>query len=128
MANSSKFEVKVDMQLPGIITVMQGFWNEEDVNEWAAQFSQCVSKNFGNKPFKVLADMRQYKPASKQVQEKVAEIQKNARSKQLTASAVVTDSALSLAQMKRIAKEAGIDQVEDYFTDYQLAFDWLKSK
>lgn len=128
MNNLTKHDVKADLQLGGIITVMNGFWNENDVTEWASKFMECYNKNFANKAFKVLADMRGYKPATKDVQEKVAEIQKNAKKMKLTASAVVTDSILSQTQMKRIALETGVGDTEDYFTDYDKAYDWLKSK
>lgn len=128
MENSTKHEVKADHQLNGIITVMSGFWKDQDVTEWANKFLNCYNSNFSNKPFKVLADMRGFKPATKEVQDKVAEIQKNAKNMKLTASAVITDSVLSQSQMKRIANETGVSNTEDYFIDYNTAYNWLKSK
>jgi hypothetical protein len=75
MTDIKKFEVKADLQLPGIVMALQGFWNEQDASDFEVQFLECTSKNFPNKPFKVLADMRKYRPASKKMQEKVFNVQ-----------------------------------------------------
>lgn len=128
MDSSYTCDVKVDLSLNGIITTMSGFWTEQTVSEWSTKFMDCYSKNFANKSFKVLADMRGYKPATKEVQDEISEIQANAKKMNLIASAVVTDSFLSLNQMKRIAKETGVGNTEDYFTNYDEAYNWLKEK
>jgi hypothetical protein len=127
MADSTKFEVKADLQLPGIVMSLKGFWNEQDASDFVITFMECVNRNFANKRFKVLADMRYYQPASKEVQEKVIEVQMRTKSS-LIASAVIAENAIAQMQMKRIAKETGVSDAEDYFIDYDLAYNWLKSK
>ena len=127
MTDSTKFEVKWDVQLPGIVMVLQGFWNEQDASDFVIHFMECVNKNFANKPFKVLADMRRYQPASKEVQEKVIEVQMKTKNS-LIASAVIAENAIAQMQMKRIAKETGVSNTEDYFIDFNSAYEWLKSK
>jgi hypothetical protein len=113
MEDQKKFKIKADFQLPGIVIALHGFWNESDAIDFAAEFMACT-KNFSNRPFKVLADMRKYQPASKEVQKKVFEAQMKTKGS-LNASAVIADNAIAQMQMKRIAKETGVIDTEDYF-------------
>lgn len=98
-----------------------------DAEKSNVQFIECYQKNFLNKPFKLLVDLRGFKPATQEVQKKISEVSDSVI-QYVSANAIVSDSFLSQSQVKRMSKEKGTSDKVSYFADYNEAYDWLKTK
>ena len=116
----------------GIRVSISGFMKIEEAREWLEIMRKKLKSI--EKGFKVMVDMRGFKPASKEIQEIFVEIQKEFKNHGMNRSVVILDNTVAVLQLKRTGKESGIYDHERYITPEdnpeweKQALDWILNK
>ncbi len=122
------FEINVDKPNNMLLNKITGFCASlNEYTKWEQAFSQIWQKNFGEAKVKILSDQRGFKPVSSEVIERITILRKQTQP-HVIATATVVDDIISKMQMKRVSHAAGFDEIEEFFTDYNDALEWLKNR
>jgi hypothetical protein len=113
----------------GIKITINGFMQMEEATEWLEEMRKKLKEV--DKGFKVMVDMRGFKPASKEIQGIFVEIQKEFKNHGMSRSVVILDNTMAALQLKRTGQESGIYDHERYLSPEnnpeweKHALDWI---
>jgi hypothetical protein len=120
------FTVEID-HINSIVTVVrEGFFTLEEMEQSTRAVRDAVIR-LNASPYRLLADFRNFRPATPEVAEKLREILRYVSNTGAERVAHLVSSRVVLLQIRRLAKETGIATVARQFEDEESARQWLIS-
>lgn len=118
------FTVNTDQQTSVIHVIREGFFSLQEMQQSVDAVRAAVD-TFQGKPFRLLADFRKFKPATPEVAAKLAEILVYTFQAKAERIAHLFSSNITLLQIRRLSKEAGISSIARQFDNEEAAVRWL---
>ena len=118
------FEVKSDPANTIIAFRLQGLVRDEEIDAFIAEL-QSATTTFAGQEIKIQADLREFKPASPQVADKIKAVQEFGIQNGVKRVAELVESSMVALQLNRVARESGTDKILRRFHEEQPAMHWL---